>query len=378
MSFDGDKKREHAAAADQALQEQDFRKAAFHLAKAAEFALKLSDKSEGKVRRSFVVEARELVEVAEDLQAKVPPARKARASADEPKAAKDPSADKGQGLEGDDDWLVTEKPTVRLTDIAGMDDVKAKLAEMVIEPMKHPDQARAWGIRAGGGILLFGPPGNGKTTLGKAVAGELDAAFFYATGAEIRSKWHGESEQRLRKLIQAARAQPVSVLFLDDVDGLLPKRGGNSVVDNRIVVQFLAEVGGFMESPNVLLLLGATNKPWDIDEAVFRTGRFDEKIFVGLPDLPARQFMIQQHLGQAPVDPTVNAAVLADQTGGYTGSDLVAIIQSAKRAGFRRAISGGSPVLTAADIEGAMKTIPSSATPQMMKDYEKFAQARFK
>ena len=204
MSFDGDKKREHAAAAEQALQEQDLRKAAFHMAKAAEFALKLSDKSDGKIRRSFVAEARELVEIAEDLQTKVKPAKKAKLTSDDKKATKDQPDEKGEG-EGDEDWLVTEKPTVRLTDIAGMDDVKAKLAEMVIEPMKHPEKAKEWGIRAGGGILLFGPPGNGKTTLGKAVAGELDAAFFYATGAEIRSKWHGESEQRLRKLVQAAR-----------------------------------------------------------------------------------------------------------------------------------------------------------------------------
>ena len=376
MSFDGDKMREHATAADQALQEQDLRKAAFHMAKAAEFAMKLADKSDGKVRSQFVAEARELVEVAEDLQTKVKPARTGKANGDDKKANKDASGD-GDG-EGDEDWLVTEKPSVRLNDIAGMDDVKAKLAEMVIEPMKHPDKAKAWGIRAGGGILLFGPPGNGKTTLGKAVAGELEASFFYATGAEIRSKWHGESEQRLRKLIQAARAQPVSVLFLDDVDGLLPKRGGNSVVDNRIVVQFLSEIGGFMDSPNVLLLLGATNKPWDIDEAVFRTGRFDEKIFVGLPDKPAREFMIKKNLGEAPTDPGINASVLADKTEGYTGSDLVAIVQSAKRAGFRRAIGGGPSVLTNDDIEAAMKTIPSSATAQMMKEYEKFAAARFK
>jgi transitional endoplasmic reticulum ATPase len=370
MSFDGDKKREHAAAADQAMRDSDFRKAAFHMAKAAEFALKLADKTDGKIRRSYINEARELIEIGEELQKKA----KAGAKKTDKKALKDQPGD----LDIPEDWLVTEKPTVKLVDIAGMDDVKTKLAEMVIEPMKHPDKAKEWGIKAGGGILLFGPPGNGKTTLGKAVAGELDAAFFYATGAEIRSKWHGESEQRLRKLILAARAQPVSVLFMDDVDGLLPRRGGNSVVDNRIVVQFLAEIGGFAESPNVLLLLGATNKPWDIDEAVFRTGRFDEKIFVGLPDKAAREFMLKKNLGNVPADPGVNPAALADKTEGYTGSDLLAIIQSAKRAGFRRAISGGSNVLTADDIEQAMKTIPPSATPQMMKEYEKFAEARFK
>lgn len=370
MSFDGDKKREHAAAAEQALKEADFRRAAFHMAKAAEFALKLSDKTDGRIRRGYFNEARDLVEMAEDIQKKVPSKRKVGNK----QAAKDQSDES----ESNEDWLVTAKPSTRLDDIAGMDEVKAKLAEMIIEPLRHPDQAKAWGIHAGGGILLFGPPGNGKTTLGKAVAGELDAAFFYATGAEIRSKWHGESEQRLRRLILAARSQPVSVLFLDDVDGLLPRRGGNSVVDNRIVVQFLAEVGGFIESPNVLLLLGATNKPWEIDEAVFRTGRFDEKLFVGLPDATAREFILKKHLAEAPLAPGVDTAGLATQLDGYTGSDIVAMVQSAKRAGFRRSLTNPSNGLTATDLEHAMKTIPSSAPPEMMKEYEKFAQARFK
>jgi transitional endoplasmic reticulum ATPase len=210
------------------------------------------------------------------------------------------------------------------------------------------------------------------------VAGELEADFFYATGAEIRSKWHGESEQRLRKLIQAAKSRPVAVLFLDDVDGLLPRRGGNSTVDNRIVVQFLNEIGGFEESPNTLLVLGATNKPEDLDEGVFRTGRFDEKIFVGLPDQPAREFMVKKNLGDAPVDPGLDPAAVAAKLESYTGSDIVAVVQSAKRAGFRRTIDGGSNVLTVADIDLAMKTIPSSATPDLMREYERFAKARFK
>jgi transitional endoplasmic reticulum ATPase len=361
MSIENDRKSQHADQADEAITKGNFRKAAFHFAKAGEYALKLADKSDGKVTQNFILEASELIELAEAFSAKA--------------AAEKPPTETGAG---DDDWLVTEKPTVRLADIAGMEDVKTKLQEMVIKPLKHPDQAKQWGIRPGGGILLYGPPGNGKTTLGKAVAGELDADFFYATGAEIRSKWHGESEQRLRKLIQAAKSRPVAVLFLDDVDGLLPRRGGNSVVDNRIVVQFLNEIGGFEESANTLLVLGATNKPEDLDEGVFRTGRFDEKIFVGLPDQAAREFMVKKELGNAPVDPALSPSAVAAAMDGYTGSDIVAVVQSAKRAGFRQSIDGGSSRLSMTDIETAMKTIPSSATPDLMREYERFAQARFK
>jgi len=227
-------------------------------------------------------------------------------------------------------------------------------------------------------LCLLGPtPATCKEAYNIAAA---FVEFYKNTGFSSSHKdlrWW-ESEQRLRKLILAARAQPVSVLFLDDVDGLLPRRGGNSVVDNRIVVQFLNEIGGFSESSNVLLLLGATNKPWDIDEAVFRTGRFDEKVFVGLPDKPAREFIIRKQIGATPVDPRFDAAAVADKLDGYTGSDIVAIVQSAKRAGFRRDLEGGAKMLTLDGIETAMKTIPSSTTPQMMKEYENFAKARFK
>jgi len=371
MSFHADKKREHEEAAEKALASGDYAKAFFHTGKAADYGLNLAEQSEGKIRKAYLDDATELMKIAQELKKKAEQKKPGQAQ----KAVKEETdKEKAAGA----DWLVTEKPKVRLSDIAGMATVKNKLAEMVIEPLKHAEQAKEWGVTAGGGILLYGPPGNGKTTLGKAVAGELDAAFFYATGAELRSKWHGESEKRLRELLQAARAQPVSVLFLDDMDGLLPKRGGDSVVDNRIVVQFLAEVGGFEESENVLLLLGATNKPWGIDEAVFRTGRFDEKIFVDLPDKPAIEFILKKHLGGAPLAPDIDVSKIADELDGYSGSDVVAIAQSAKRAGFRRAISGGSNQLSADDIRTAMKTIPSSATPKMMKQYADFAQARFK
>jgi transitional endoplasmic reticulum ATPase len=377
MSLESDRKAQHARQADEAITKGNLRKAAFHLAKAGEYALKLADKSEGKVGLNFVREAEDLIDLAEAFSQKAAAEKPAAPAAATPKLKHKESKDE-KDEEGGDDWLVTEKPKVRLSDIAGMDDVKAKFQEMVIKPLKHPEQAKQWGIRPGGGILLYGPPGNGKTTLGKAVAGELEADFFYATGAEIRSKWHGESEQRLRKLIQAAKSRPVAVLFLDDVDGLLPRRGGNSTVDNRIVVQFLNEIGGFEESPNTLLVLGATNKPEDLDEGVFRTGRFDEKIFVGLPDQPAREFMVKKNLGDAPVDPGLDPAAVAAKLESYTGSDIVAVVQSAKRAGFRRSIDGGSNVLTLADVELAMKTIPSSATPELMREYERFAKARFK
>ena len=379
MSFYSDKKREHVAAAEAALHSGNQRKAAQSMAKAALCSLELAERCSGKIAAWHRVEANEWVDLAVEIQTRVckpqetPKAEPKFAGSAKPLRVPVHEAK----LEASEDWLITEKPTTRLADVAGMDEVKRKLQEMVIVPLRHPEKARQWGVQAGGGILLYGPPGTGKTTLGKAVAGELDADFFYATGAQLRSKWHGESEQKLRKLILAARSRPISVLFLDDLDGLLPRRGGNSVVDNRIVVEFLNQIGGFSESKNTLLLLGATNKPWEIDEGVFRTGRFDEKIFVGLPDTIAREFLVKRHLASAPVANDVNATNLATVLEGYTGSDIVAILQSSKRAGFRRSLEGDSNALTLADIENARRTIPASVTPTLMKDYDKFARERF-
>jgi len=371
VSFNADKKREHESSAEKALVEKNYAKAFFHTAKAAEFGLNLADQTEGKVAIRHLEDAMELIEIADELKKKVAP----KAAPSKKSSA---VADDEQQSASSNEWVVREKPSVRLSDIAGMHDVKAKLDDMVLVPLQHAEEAKEWGIKSGGGILLYGPPGTGKTTLGKAVAAELDAPFFYATGAQIRSKWHGESEQRLRDLIQSARSEKVSVLFLDDVDGLLPKRSGNSVVDNRIVVQFLAEIGGFQDSANTLLILGATNLPWEIDEAVFRTGRFDEKIYVGLPDIEAREFLIRKNIGNAPVAEGLDIRKLADRLDGYTGSDLVAIVMSAKRAGFRRTINGGGkPTLTIEDIDSAVRTIPASVTPALIKKYEDFAKLRF-
>ncbi len=281
--------------------------------------------------------------------------------------------------ESDSEFQVAETPNVSFTDIAGMKIAKEAIFDMIVHPMREPEKARALKLKPGGGVLLYGPPGTGKTMLGKAIAHEIDAPFFYASGAQIRSKWHGESEQRLSKLIQSARTRPVSVLFLDEVDGLLPRRtGGSSVVDNRIVTQFLADIGGFRDSDNIMLLLGATNKPWEIDEAVFRTGRFDEKIYIGLPDAEARLGLLQTHLANVPLQEDFDFNAWAARLDGYTGSDIVGLVHDAKRSALRRSVFAGSdPVLTHDDVAQACTTIPSSVTDKMLKQYDQFQKQRF-
>jgi len=372
MNYLATKKGEHEDKCEAALRGGASGDAVFHAAKAAEFALALAKQTSGRIAERYVAEAEGWLEIAAKIKSN-PPGRKQRASGAAARAEE-------ESPERDGQWLVTEKPSVTFDMIAGMVQAKQAIRQMVIDPLSHPEKARALGLKPGGGMLLFGPPGNGKTMLGKAIAHELDAPFYYASGAQVRSKWHGESEQRLRALMRAAREQPVAVLFFDEVEGLLPRRGGGgSVVDNRIVTQFLAEIGGFEESGNTLLLLGATNLPWEIDDAAFRTGRFDEKIFIGLPDLPARTGIIAMQLDGVSCAPDLSAEAWAQRMEGYTGSDIVGVVHSAKRGCLSRSIGEeGDPVLLEEDMERGMKGIPPSVTPQLMKRYGSFNEQRFR
>ncbi len=271
-----------------------------------------------------------------------------------------------------------ERTDVTFDDIAGMEDAKRVIDEMVLYPMKSPEKAWALGLEPGGGVLLFGPPGTGKTMLGKAIAGALDAPFYYASGADLRSKWYGESEQRLSRLLNAAKAQPVSVVFLDEIESLLPKRGGAHAADNRVVTQFLSDLGGFKGNPNLLLVLGATNKPWDIDEAVFRTGRFDEKVYIGPPDLAARRKILEMNLKGAATGKGVDLDALAAEMEGASGSDMAAVVSAAKRIALGRAIrEDAEPVLTGDDFAAARKRIPLSITDAILAPYRRFMEERF-
>ena len=384
MGFLADKKTEHESACESAIRSGDAALARMHAAKAAEFCLALAKQTEGPVSASYVATAEGWLEIAEKLAtAKLP--RRADRGASSPASAAgralsgSPQTDDNATSSTGESFEVAEIPNVTFDDIAGMAEAKATIQEMVVYPMREPEKAKAMRLKPGGGVILYGPPGNGKTMFGKAIAHEIAAPFFYASGAQLRSKWHGESEQNLSRLLKAASSKPVAVLFLDEIDGLLPRRtAGSSVVDNRIVTQFLADVGGFRESDNTLLILGATNKPWAIDEAVFRTGRFDEKLYIGLPDLEARRGMLRMSLGGVPREGNFAVEPWAEKLEGYTGSDITGLAKKARQIAFRRSIeTGEDPVVREADLEAAQKVIPSSVTPQMIRQYEEFNKQRF-
>jgi len=366
-----DKKAAHENACAVFVRRRNYGLAAVEAERAAECALVLAERATGLVAEAHTRDAEGWKALAAELRERI---------GREPRGGVTREAGSETAVETQvDTWLVAEKPDVTFDDIAGMEDAKRVIHEMVLYPMKSPDKARALGLNPGGGVLAYGPPGTGKTMLGKAVAGVLDCPFYYASGADLRSKWYGESEQRLSRLIRTAQEQAMAVLFLDEVEALLPRRDDSSTgADNRMVTQFLADVGGFRESTNILLILGATNKPWEIDEAVFRTGRFDEKIYIGPPDHAARLGILKRHLGDAVCAADVDVEALALALDGFSGSDVAAVVNTAKRMAWGRAVQdGGEARLLGDDFEDAMRRVPSSLTEAMLAEFERFRQQRF-
>ena len=365
-----DKKRDFETACAAAVKARNFTEAAKAASGAADCAEILASRTTGVVSSAYAKEVVSWRQLAKKLEGR-------RNSGG--RGATRPPSDGGDAVVDGDEWLVAEKPNVTFDDIAGMEDAKRVINEMVLYPMKSPEKARALGLNPGGGVLLFGPPGTGKTMLGKAIAGALDAPFYYASGADLRSKWYGESEQRLSQLINAAKAQSVAVVFLDEIESLLPKRTeGSHAADNRVVTQFLSDLGGFKDSANLLLVLGATNKPWEIDEAVFRTGRFDEKVYIGPPDLAVRRRILELNVKEARLADDVRLDDVASGMDGASGSDMAAVVSAAKRAALARAIrDDADPVLTNADFDEARRRIPLSITESILAPYRKFIAERF-
>jgi len=362
-----DKKREYEAACAAAVKARNFTEAAKAASCVADCAEILTSRTTGIVSSAYAKEVASWRQLAKKLEV--------RKNGMPASARTDVDVFSVDG----DEWIVAEKPDITFDDIAGMEDAKRIINEMVLYPMQSPEKARALGLNPGGGVLLFGPPGTGKTMLGKAIAGALDAPFYYASGADLRSKWYGESEQRLSLLLKSAKSQKVAVVFLDEIESLLPKRSEDShSADNRVVTQFLADLGGFTDSKNLLLVLGATNKPWSIDEAVFRTGRFDEKVYIGLPDFPARVKILELNLNGAQVENGLDLRGIAEGMEGASGSDVAAVVSAAKRSALGRAIRDDSePVLTGGDFADAMRRIPLSITDEILAPYRKFMEERF-
>jgi len=273
--------------------------------------------------------------------------------------------------------VMVEAPRVRWEDVGGLDDAQMRLKEGVELPLKDPDAFRRLGIRPARGFLLYGPPGTGKTLLAKAVAREAEANFIATKSSDLLSKWYGESEQQIARLFQRARQVAPTVIFIDELDSLVPARGsgaGEPQVTERVVNTILAEMDGLEELQSVVVI-GATNRPNLVDPALLRPGRFDELIYVGLPDTPGRLRILKIQTAKMPLAADVDLEEVARRTERFTGADLEDVTRRAGLVALRRSLQ--STEVTMADFEAALTESRASVTPETERDYEQMA-ARLK
>jgi len=229
-------------------------------------------------------------------------------------------------------------PKVSYDDIGGLGDAVKKIREMVELPLRHPELFKRLGVEAPKGVLLHGPPGTGKTMLAKAVAGETSSNFVSIGGPEIVSKFYGESEGKLREIFKEAEENAPSIIFIDEIDSIAPKRDEVSgEEERRIVAQLLSLMDG-LNSRGKVVVIGATNRPNAIDEALRRPGRFDREIEIGIPDRDGRYEILQIHTRGMPLADDVDLNWLADKTHGYAGADISALTKEAAMAALRRVL----------------------------------------
>ena len=267
--------------------------------------------------------------------------------------------------------ILVEVPNVNWEDIGGLENVKQLLVEAVEWPLRNADSFRRLSIEAPKGILLYGPPGTGKTMLAKAVANESEANFITVKGSALLSKWYGESEKRVEEIFRKARQVAPSIIFLDELDALVPIRGGamgEPHVTERIVNQLLNEMDGLEELRGVVVI-GATNRPDIIDPALLRPGRFDELILVPVPDSESRKKILQVHLQKAPLAGDVNIDEMVGLTNQYTGADIAAVVRKAGRLALREDMATNE--IGQKHFLAALQEIGPSVTPDTMKYYAK-------
>jgi transitional endoplasmic reticulum ATPase len=229
-------------------------------------------------------------------------------------------------------------PRVTYEDIGGLSNEIKKVREMIELPMKHPELFERLGVEAPKGVLLYGPPGTGKTLLAKALASETNAHFETLSGPEIMSKYYGESEEKLRQLLKTAEEQAPSIVLIDEIDSIAPKREEvTGEVERRVVAQLLALMDG-MEARGKVVVIGATNRPDSLDPALRRPGRFDREIEIGVPNRKSRFEVLQIHTRGMPLSKDVNQEKLADVTHGFVGADLAALAREAGMRALRRVL----------------------------------------
>lgn len=368
-----------------ALQSKRYAVAARNLYSASETLLKLAKESSNELKQTRLKRADEIYHLAEEVEKKSQTASYVPQNGAKQDLAKfginydsnSESKPSSKANKSEEDSLTKFAPAgdtgVSMSDVAGLKEAKDEIIQKVIEPNKHPEIFKRFNKSKGGGILLYGVPGTGKTMLAQAIAHEIDAKFFSIKCSDILSKWVGDAEQNIRNLFQEAKKYPTSIVFFDEFEAIAPKRDTYSTVMKRVVPELLTQIQGFEKNDNNLIIIAATNRPWDIDSAFLRPGRFDRRIYVPLPDREAREAIINSKLKNVPCDKYLDIDSIADMTEGFNGADVTAFCEKLKDFAISRELREGvSAEINNNDVIAASKMIFSSVSPEDLQKFAKY------
>lgn len=277
--------------------------------------------------------------------------------------------------EASTEFWETEQPKIKLTDVAGMETVKRRLNLAFLAPLKNPEMMRLYGKSLRGGLLMYGPPGCGKTFIARATAGELGAKFISIGLSDVLDMWIGSSEKNLHALFDSARRQAPCVLFFDEIDALGRKRSLSRHVGHTTINQLLAEMDGVNASNEGVFVLAATNHPWDVDTALRRPGRLDRTLLVLPPDEAAREAVMSFHLRGRPVD-GVDLKTIAAKTNEYSGADLAHLCEAAAELAMEDSLlSGKVRPISRGDFKQALRDVRPSTRPwfEVARNYALFS-----
>lgn len=272
--------------------------------------------------------------------------------------------------------LVNNADKVTFDDVIGLDNVKEMINQMIVYPFKYKTIYKAFKRDLGGGILLYGAPGTGKTMIAKAIANEIDAKFFSIKCSDIVSKWYGESERKIRELFEEAKKYERSIIFFDEFDSLGTNRDqSTSHSANMVVSELLSQIDGFESKSNTILLIASTNKPWNIDSALLRSGRLNKKVYIGLPNQISRQNLIIHEMKELPID-KLDYASLSNITDGFSNADIVELCNTVKDIAIKRSIEMNqiSPI-TNDDFKEGLEFVKSTV---VKKELDKLANFEIK
>ena len=274
------------------------------------------------------------------------------------------------------------KEKITFNDVIGLEEAKHIVKTQMILPLTHPEAYALYKKNTGGGMILYGPPGTGKTTFAKAIANEASASFFYVKASDILDKYVGESEKKIAALFKSIASEKRSVLFVDDMDSLFMKRGVDHHNDER-VNEFLQQMDGFNSTKGQVMLLGATNRPWALDSAITRPGRFSRQVYIGLPNHDARIFLIKKYLDGAPIEDDFDYDDIASKTENYSGADLKELCEQAKVFPLMNFIEDENNVkdkkvinITNDDFDNALAYVPSSINLKELAQFDTYRSTR--